>query len=84
MVQMLSFVNYTVSAETTQLCHCSLRAATDKMYTRDFPGSPDSVLPMQGTWLLFLVRELRSHMPQGQKKREREREGSMIMLWVKE
>ena len=29
----------------------------------DFPG-----LPLQGVWVRSLVRELRSHMPRGQKK----------------
>ena len=34
---------------------------------RDFPGLPviKNLLPMQGTWVQSLVRELRSHMPQG-------------------
>lgn len=29
------------------------------------PSGKDSVLPMQGTWVQFLVRELGSHMPRG-------------------
>ena len=31
---------------------------------QDFPGSPvvDSAIPLQGTWVHFLVRELRSHV----------------------
>ena len=40
---------------------------------RDLPDSPDSLLPMQGARVQFLVREPRSHMPQAwQKKKKRE------------
>ena len=37
-----------------------------KKYNSDFPGSPvikDSMLPTQGSWVSFLVGELRSGMP---------------------
>ena len=38
---------------------------------RDFPGGPmvKTALPMQGPRVQSLVRELRSHMPHGQRKK---------------
>ena len=42
-----------------------------KLFLGDFPVSPaiKTLLPMQGAWVWSLVRELRSHMPQGEAKR---------------
>lgn len=40
---------------------------------RDLPDSPDSLLPMQGARVQFLVREPRSHMPQAWQKKKKKR-----------
>ena len=37
-------------------------------------SAQDSMLPPQGAWVWFLVRELRSYMPHGSVKRERRKE----------
>lgn len=44
-----------------------------KKYNSDFPGSPvikDSMLPTQGSWVSFLVGELRSGMPHSAVKKK--------------
>ena len=42
----------------------SLTGIDIKIFIRDFPGGPvvESLLPLQGTWVQSLVREIRSCM----------------------
>ena len=57
-----------------------------KTEPREFPGSPvvDSMLPVQGPWVLSLIRELKSHMLHGrenkiEKKKERKIERTALL-----
>jgi len=45
---------------------------TSKRWVRDFPGGPvvRILCSMQQAWVRSLVKELRFHMPHGQKKTE--------------
>ena len=47
-----------------------------KITVVDFSGAPvvDFMLPMQGTWVQSLVKELRSHIPETKKQNRKKTE----------
>ena len=85
MISILCTAGYTFSTLTSQICFCIGKEALDHTETNENDCVPSKfylwglpfwsrgyTLPLQGAWVQFLVRELRSCTPHGGEKKKKQ------------